>query len=277
MISSIPQNTNAPGLRYDKILFALSAVFLIIIGTTILQDLVEAHIKGYAFYFSESLLFKTIWVMFIPILAIVYQITQHGNSESLRKTLLIFTGAVAAHFLLAPFIAFIFSILFFQGRYDLFKFFSYTLANDFYKLMVVYGGFVFSRKFFQQSWGLGLKVNEPTVLKQIVINNGKDNTIVAVEDILYITAATPYIFIHLKNRKALHSETLKSICHQLDSNMFVRVHKCTVVNVLKVASFRSRLNGDYDLSLLNGGVIRLSRTYAPNFKRIFKRGHRDTI
>jgi hypothetical protein len=215
--------------------------------------------------------------MFIPILAILYHILERGKLDSLRKTSLSIAAPVAVHFLLAPFIAFMFSVLFFEGRYDLFKFFSYTLAHDFYKLVIIYAGFVLSRKFFRQAFVVAPRVKEGGVLKKIVIKNGKNNTLVSVDDILLITSATPYIFIHLKNKKYLHSETLKSISQQLDCNIFIRVHKCTVVNVAKVLSFKTRLNGDYDLLLDNGEVVRLSRTYAANFKRNFKTGPQDIV
>ena len=107
----------------------------------------------------------------------------------------------------------------------------------------------------------------------IVINNGKENTIVNIEDIVLITSATPYILIHLDNRQYLHSETLKSICNVIDNNVFIRVHKSTVVNISKVSSFKSRLNGDYDLQLINGDTTRLSRTYVAAFKKHFKESH----
>ncbi len=114
-------------------------------------------------------------------------------------------------------------------------------------------------------------------LNTIIIHNGKDSTIARVENIIQITSATPYIFIHLENKKYLHSETLKSIYGQMDDNVFIRVHKSTIINITKVNSFKSRLNGDYDLQLMNGDTVRLSRTYSTNFKKHFKIVHQDTV
>jgi DNA-binding LytR/AlgR family response regulator len=137
-------------------------------------------------------------------------------------------------------------------------------------VVIVYTSFVLGYKYFSNRTQITeIKASKPT-LDTIVINNGKENVIVNIEDILQITSATPYIFIHLENKKYLHSETLKSICNGLDSNVFVRVHKSTVINISKVRSFKSRLNGDYDLQLTNGELVRLSRTYAADFKNHFK-------
>lgn len=92
-------------------------------------------------------------------------------------------------------------------------------------------------------------------------------------DIYQITAETPYISIQLEGKKHLHTETLKSISTQLDNKTFVRVHKSTIVNLDKVISLKSRLNGDYDIFLKNGVELRLSRTYVTNLKSNFKNAY----
>tara|TARA_R110002012_G_scaffold317626_1_gene534455 strand:+ start:2087 stop:2911 length:825 start_codon:yes stop_codon:yes gene_type:complete len=252
-----------------KLLFVLSGIFLFIISLTIFQDFLESKRNGYMFYVSESLLFKTIWVLFIPILAILYKRLKKDTSDSFAKTATLIVSPIVIHLFILPFIAIVISVLFYQGRYDLYKFFSYTLAHDLYILVIVYTSFVLGYKYFSnRTQSIAISESRPTP-DTIVVNNGKDNVVVNVENIIQITSATPYIFIHLENNKYLHSETLKSICGRFDNNVFVRVHKSTVVNISKVSSFKSRLNGDYDLQLENGELVRLSRTYTPDFKKRF--------
>ncbi len=111
-----------------------------------------------------------------------------------------------------------------------------------------------------------------TVSPTFVIHNGKDNVIIHTEDIIQITSATPYVSIHLENKRYLHSETLKSMLEQLDDQVFIRVHKSAVVNLSKIRSFKSRLNGDYDLQMTDGTLVRLSRTYASEFKNTLRQG-----
>lgn len=278
MVNSILQKDILPELKVNKIFIGLSIAFFFIAGLTILQDLAASIRNGYAFYFSESLLFKTFWFLFIPILTILFKRLQDENLISFRKTVLLIIAPIVVHFLLVPFVALVFSGLFFDGRYDLYKFFSYTLAHDFNIMVIIYAGFVLGYKYFSRRSNISQgKSQENGVLEKIVINHGKDNTIVYTKDILQITSATPYIFIHLENKKFLHSETLKSICCQLDDHAFLRVHKSAIVNVAKVQSFKSRLNGDYDLLLKNGDTVRLSRTYAGNFRRQFSTSHQDTV
>jgi len=263
-------------VAHEKLLGGVSGFFLFIVGLAIFQDFVESRRSGYAFYFNESLLFKTIWFLFIPILAVLYKRLRNKSLDSTIKTATFIVLPTVAHFFILPFIAVALSVLFYEGSYDLYKFFSYTLSHDLYKLVIVYSGFVLGFKLFKNGSRISPGVQESGPLKKIIINNGQNNQIVCVEDIIQITSATPYVYIHLGNKKFLHSETLKSLSQQLDNNTFVRIHKSIMVNVTKVLSFKSRLNGDYDLLLTNNDTVRLSRTYAANFKKHFKTSHRDT-
>ena len=279
MVNTITNNRTEPNFTdsIGKVLFILSGIFLCIVALTIFQDLLESKRSGIDFHLNESILFKTVWFLFIPILVILYKKMKKDRLDSYTKTTVFIVSAIAIHLLILPFVGVFFSVLFYEGRYDLYKFFSYTLAHDLYKLLIVYTSFVLGYKYFSTLTQITeIKASKPT-LESIVINNGKENAIINIEDILQISSATPYIFIHLENKKYLHSETLKSICNVLDSSVFVRVHKSTVVNTSKVRSFKSRLNGDYDLQLTNGEMVRLSRTYAADFKNYFKSSHRVNV
>ena len=318
-----------PDIRKSvKLLAGLTAAFVCIGGLTIFQDLIESYRNGYAFYFSESLLFKTTWFLFIPILAIMILVLRDEWETSIGKTFLLAVIPVIVHFMAAPLIALFFSIMFYGGRYDLYKFYSFALGHDIHKLVIIYAGVVIGYKYIlkysqtpnytrtqisgshqrcemvttnreeDRSETEGRANSEPcsiatrqgdaqkllngaiqyknSTLHKLVINNGKDNTIVPVEDITRITAATPYVFVHTDCKKHLHAVTLKSITAVLDPNRFIRVHKSTLVNISKVKSYKSRLNGDYDIELCNGEKVRLSRTFAPHFKDQVSSGHRDT-
>ncbi|MCL8009349.1 LytR/AlgR family response regulator transcription factor [Gelidibacter japonicus] len=279
MVNTIVNNKTKPNFTENigKVLFVLSGIFLFIAALNVFQDFLESRRSGFDFNFNESILFKTVWFVFIPILVILYQKLKNERLDSYTKTTIFIVFAIAIHLLILPFVAVVFSVLFYEGRYDLYKFFSYTLAHDLYKLVIVYTSFVLGYKYFSnRTQRIDIKEIKPK-LNTIVINNGKENVIVNVEDIVQITSATPYISIHLESKRYLHSETLKSICKQLDSNVFVRVHKSTVVNILKTNSFKSRLNGDYDLLLKSGELVRLSRTYATDFKNHFNASQRVNV
>ena len=260
----------------NKNIEMLLAVFISIIGLTIFQDFLESNRSGNSFYFSESILFKTIWILFIPLLALLSRIFKNKNLDSLGKTTFFIVTPIIIHLVILPFVFLFFSVLFYNGRYDIYKILTYTIANDLYKLVIIYSVFIFGHKYLSYKLTHIVSLNKKSYVNKIIIRNGKNNTIVDVNDIYQITAETPYISIELERKKYLHTETLKSISTQLDNKIFVRVHKSTIVNLDKVLSVKSRLNGDYDIYLKNGVELRLSRTYVVGFKSKFNITHQVT-
>lgn len=244
----------------------LSAVFIFIAGIMIFQDFLEAKRVGRAFYFSESFLFKTIWLLFIPFLIILYKQLIKQDFTKSYSTALFIVVPVFIHFIILPIVFLFFTHLFYDGRYDLYKILSYTVANDLYILIIVYSTFVLGYKYFavHGSGTISSEIKEQP--DSLVVNNGKVNTVIKIQEIIQIVAATPYVTIQLENKKYLHTATLKTMCDLLDKKTFIRIHKSAIVNKKHVVSFKSRLNGDYDLLLNNKKEVRLSRTYAANFK-----------
>lgn len=104
-----------------RLLWILSAAFIFIVSLNIFQDFMESIRSGYSFYFSESILFKTIWFLFIPILGILYKTLINENLDSFYKTAFFIIVPIIIHFIILPFVVLFFSVLFYEGRYDLYK------------------------------------------------------------------------------------------------------------------------------------------------------------
>ncbi len=252
----------------------IALVFIFIAGLMVFQDYLEAQRVGRAFYFSESFLFKTIWFLFIPILPVLYSRLKKQRHRGHRATFPYIIIPVFIHYLILPVVFLSFTTLFYGGKYDLYKILTYTLANDLWVLIVVYSTFVLGCRYVFRPSSSQISAEENMRPPTLVINNGKNNTILVTAEIEQIVAATPYVEIHLENKKYLHTATLKSLRESLSQNDFVRVHKSAIVNINKVCSFKSRLNGDYDLRLNNGQITRLSRTYAADFRQRFEQINR---
>ena len=75
----------------------LLVIFISIIGLTIFQDFLESNRSGYSFYFSESILFKTIWILFIPLLASLSRILKNQNLDSFGKTTFFIVTPIIIH------------------------------------------------------------------------------------------------------------------------------------------------------------------------------------
>ncbi len=260
-------------VEIKKVVSIISSTVVFIVGATVFQDYLESNRSNYSFNLDESILFKTIWFIFIPMLIILYVKLQRDKVDAALKKTIYIIGLVLIHIVALLFVFWISSFLFFDGRYDLYKILTYTLSNDLYKLAFVYGPFVLSFNYIRANRNQ-LTVSEcNSYLESIIVRNGSHNTVLYVRDIFHLTAETPYVSIKLESKKYLQTGTLKSICEQLDPELYIRVHKSSIVNIEKVVSFKSRLNGDYDLLLRNGDQIRLSRTFASNFKKRFQLSH----
>jgi hypothetical protein len=270
MAVSIPLLPPPPtkALRYSALLL------LFIVTLTVLQDYLQAQRNGYRFFLNESLLFKTFWALFLPIAALLVRhwakLPARPKRLPLAAQVALFTGtATLLHLLLFPLCITLLSALLLNHTYAFYQTLSYTIAEDIYKYILVYGAIAW--------WWLhgkrapaapAISALQPAhqPLLQLLVDNGRQKTAIATEAIVCISAASPYAAIHTMGQKFLHSATLKALAGQLDNALFIRVHKSAIVNIRQVQGYTSRLNGDYDIQMANGQTIRLSRRYVAAFK-----------
>lgn len=118
--------------------------------------------------------------------------------------------------------------------------------------------------------------NQDFISTILVADHNNKKQIIQVTDILYFSANSPYISIYHYSKKYLHTATLKSLETQLDDKHFVRIHKSHIVNIHKISSIQSRQNGDYDITLSDSTILRVSRNYAKDFKSKFSEQHQLT-
>ena len=113
------------------------------------------------------------------------------------------------------------------------------------------------------------------ILTDIIVPEGNNKkSVIAAKDVLYFEACPPYVNIRHRSRRCLITGTLRSLELQLNPELFVRVHKSHIVNIAEVVSFQSRLNGDYDATLSDETIVRVSRNYALVFKAAFEKRNR---
>lgn len=158
-----------------------------------------------------------------------------------------------------------------QG-YGLAKILTFTVANDSLKILFVYSlSIIFIKKLYTKR----INKEEQTTsrlpreapAKSLQITNGKRHYLVNFESIYCVKADSPYVTVYSEEGSYLHASSLKKLAGELD-NRFVKIHRSCIVNMDKVTSYKSRLNGDYDVSLSGDIQVRLSRNYAKNFKEV---------
>lgn len=268
---------SAPYFKFRKVrkktTLSYLGILLVILLVTILQDFLHSKINSYSFYLSESLLFNLFWVLVIPIgfgLRYTFQklsILQVIKNRFLQKILFIFAASII-HILAYSALIFGISALFYSHTFGFRANLMYTISQDLYKYLFIYAAIsllVFRKKQEEKSVDPTFKFQD-----QLVIGSGRSNLIVPINQIIFIRTSSPYIEIHTADKKHLHSESLKSMLKRLDPGQFIQIHKSTIINLQQVVSYKSRLNGDYDVLLQNGKELRLSRNFVNRFKAQFQ-------
>lgn len=263
-----------------KIIFAI-AVFTLCIALTILLDAIESSFQNYSFYLSESLLFSSFWWLFLPLLYTQYILS--NNQSKKYQQLALIPLLVLAHLFIYPLIVLIISKVFFVHTFPFAQTFYYGLTEYSFVLLISYtvSFFVFEKLKKKTSHhknipNILIEDKPKSFVQSFSLTDGDRHLNIETKDIQFLTANNPYVTIHHMEKRYLYNETLKAISQKLNSRIFVRIHKSTVVNLNYVQYYKSRLNGDYDLTMKDGSVVRLSRNFAADFKSKFKKSPQDT-
>lgn len=255
------------------------AILLMVLSTVGL-DFLFSQFQNNSFYISESLLFSSFWILFFPLLHIQSSLTK--KTKRLSHSLGIVGLIMVTHLLIYPALVWILSKTFYYHTFSYWQTFNFGLSAYFIKTVIVYG---FSLMFFTI---LNKEFNQPQItnevkedtdqqnfISSILVSDNNKTFVLEVNDVLYFLANSPYVNIYHPSKKYLHTGTLKSLEAQLN-NQFVRIHKSHIVNLNNVISYQSRQNGDYDLTLSDDTILRVSRNYAKKFKSKFEEHHRLT-
>lgn len=82
-----------------------------------------------------------------------------------------------------------------------------------------------------------------------------------VSEIRWIAAEENYVRICTETDTHLLRETMAHLEERLDPQMFLRVHRSSIVNLQYVKEVRTENNGDFSVVLLNGQKVAMSRSY----------------
>jgi len=104
-------------------------------------------------------------------------------------------------------------------------------------------------------------------LVRFAVKHHRGMRLVRVRDVDYIEACGNYAEIHAGDRTHLVRMTMQELEQRLDPSMFVRIQRSTIVQIDRIRDIMSANHGDFDLSLHDGTVLRLSRNYRSRLQR----------
>ncbi len=88
------------------------------------------------------------------------------------------------------------------------------------------------------------------------------------EDILWIEAAGDYARIHTDEQSYLCGQGLSLLEKRLDPARFARVHRSSILAISAIRHIQSDGDGGYKATLLNGTLVKISRSFAPKIRRL---------
>jgi len=249
---------------HREITVILNSFVALVFVIMILQDYFTYLVFHNAYYFSESLLFKiNIVLLFISTFIFQpYSNVSYKREINVSKLLAYLVPISVIHILIASLLKAFISQRFMSSPYTFWFLIKNKFTNDFVFILTIYGLMYLIVRYY---W-LNIKPHVSKKISTLSIKEGSKTTIISVDDIDWIAAETPYVGIWAGNKKYLYTSSLSKVLVELDNTNFTRIHRSTIVNKTKVKSMQSRANGDYDLSLANNIVLRLSRNYKKNFK-----------
>jgi two-component system, LytTR family, response regulator len=93
-----------------------------------------------------------------------------------------------------------------------------------------------------------------------------------VSDIRWIGAEENYVRVCTENENHFLRETMAHLEERLDPDIFLRVHRSSIVNLQHVKEVRCEPNGDFSVVLVNGQKLPMSRGYRSRIFDLLIRG-----
>jgi two-component system, LytTR family, response regulator len=91
------------------------------------------------------------------------------------------------------------------------------------------------------------------------------------DEIDWVEAAANYVRLNVGKESYLFRETISRTSERLDPNLFIRIHRSTIVNVRKIKELIPVNSGEYVVVLKTGKKLSCSRGYRAALQRVIDR------
>lgn len=109
-------------------------------------------------------------------------------------------------------------------------------------------------------------VKSPKYLERLALRNGDRIFFQKVQLVDSFTSAANYVFVHSGSQSHRMRSTMNELERKLDPRQFVRIHRCTMINIECLREFRPLPHGDYLVKLIDGKELTMSRNYRHKFR-----------
>jgi two-component system LytT family response regulator len=109
----------------------------------------------------------------------------------------------------------------------------------------------------------------PHRMDRVVVKEEGRIFFVKAAEIDWIEAKGNYAMLHSGKKSYLIREAMSSLENQMDSRVFVRIHRSTIVNVDRIRELQSLFHGDYRVILQDGTTLLMSRRFRDRLRQQF--------
>lgn len=99
---------------------------------------------------------------------------------------------------------------------------------------------------------------------KLLVNKGEKFFFIDIQDIIYIESNEKYAVVYTGSDKYLIRESMKNLEEKLDLTVFVRIHRCYIVNINYIKEIEKWTHGEFLITLSGGMKFRVSRSYKDN-------------
>lgn len=109
---------------------------------------------------------------------------------------------------------------------------------------------------------------EQDCLQRILVRDGSDVHVLAVDTVCYIEAADDYVAIQTEKATHIKLDRLNSLEEKLDSRLFCRIHRSYLLNVNFLARIETESKDNKLAILTNGKQLPISRSGYASLKKL---------
>lgn len=103
------------------------------------------------------------------------------------------------------------------------------------------------------------------VKNKLAIKLGNKINFINTNEIKYISASGYYAEIHTEEKKHLLRVSLSSLIEALDAELFIRIHRSTIINLSYLSGLIYSSYGEIDVKMKDEQLFRISKSYKKDF------------
>ncbi len=108
-------------------------------------------------------------------------------------------------------------------------------------------------------------------LSRFVVKDDSRVRLIGADKVDWIEAADNYVILHAGPERYTLRDTLTRLDAELDPDVFVRIHRSTVIRLDRIVELLPSFHGDFVVVLRDGSRVTMSRTFRARVEAVLKR------